>query len=74
MSAKEIHVHVLESFNKSHKICLSQTFVMHSWAQTGLNPIQEYPLVLEWGMYQSTGNSKKSGPLLLMGEGGSGYG
>ena len=42
---------------------------MHSWAKTGLNRIQEYPLVLEWGMYQSTG---KSGPFLLMGERGSG--
>ena len=32
-------------------LCLSKNFVMHSW----LNPIQEYPLVLEWGRYQSIG-------------------
>ena len=44
---------------------------MHSWAKTGLNRIKEYPLVLEWGMYQSTG---KSGPFLLMGGGGGGGG
>ena len=30
-------------------LCLSKKFVMHSCAKTGLNPIQEYPLVLEWG-------------------------
>ena len=33
--------------------------VMHSWAKTELNPIQEYPLVMEWGMYQSTEKSER---------------
>ena len=32
-------------------LCLSKNFVMHSCAKTGLNTIQEYPLVLEWGRY-----------------------
>ena len=27
-------------------------FAMHSWAKIGLYPMQQYPLVLEWGMYQ----------------------
>ena len=40
-------------------LCLSKNFVMHSCAKTGLNPIQEYPLVQERGRYQSTGNSER---------------
>ena len=40
-------------------LCLSKNFVMHSCAKTGLNPIQEYALVLEWGRYQSTGKSER---------------
>ena len=40
-------------------LCLSKNFAMHSCAKTGLNPIQEYPLVLEWGRYQSTGKSER---------------
>ena len=40
-------------------LCLNKKFVMHSCAKTGLNPIQEYPLVLEWGRYQSTGKSDR---------------
>ena len=40
-------------------LCLSKNFVMHSCAKTGLYPIQEYPLVLEWGRYQSTEKSER---------------
>ena len=51
-------------------LCLNKNFVMHSCDKTGLNPIQEYPVVLEWGRYQSTGKSEKtSDPLLLIGDG-----
>ena len=40
-------------------LCLSKYFVMHSCAKTGLYLIQEYPLVLEWGRYQSTEKSDR---------------
>ena len=64
LSAKEIHV--LESFNKFNgtnftlksDIALNsvrENVVVHSRAKTRLNPIQECPLMMEWGMYQSTG-------------------
>ena len=47
---------------------------MRSWAKTGLNPIQEYPLVLEWCMFQSTGNQKDIRPAFTRGGGGGGVG
>ena len=64
LSAKEIHA--LESFNKFNgtKLTLNSDIalisareknVVHRRAKTGLNPIQECPLVIELGMYQSTG-------------------
>ena len=36
--------------------------------------MQEYPLVHEWGMYQSTGNQKDIRPTFTHGEGGGGGG
>ena len=47
-------------------MALSKKFLCIAGLKTGLNPIQECPLVKELDMYQSTG---KSGPPLTHGGG-----